>query len=249
VWDVATGKLLYQVPSKNPSSVAFSPDGNTLAIGEENSVTLWDASSGKFKKSIGSGVGGVQMYRGLAFSADGKSLYVAFDDQQVRQADIDSGRLTDLFSLPKDGCCVFISPNTQTLLVSRPNHGGGTKELWDVQNGALLKSLGNCDNDTTLEVFSQDGSHFVIGPCGGAQLWDTRSGKMLHLIANPPMPNFYPEWRGAAFSPDGSQIALGNDLGQIFLWDTTTYEQLKMWTLPLPATPLASAFSVAFSHP
>lgn len=238
VWDVATGQLLYQVTSTNISSVAFSPDGTRLALREDNSISVWDALTGKIQKSLVIGTENIQYVHGVAFRADGQAVYAIFD-HKVRQVDLSSWKITDLFRLPDDSCCTAFSSDAQIALVSRPHGGMGTKELWDMEKGSLTKDLGNCENDTTLQVFSQDGSHFVIGPCGGAQLWDTQTGQMLQLIENPPIPNFHPDWRSAAFSPDGTKIALGNDLGQIMIWDLSSYALLQTLTLPLPATPAA----------
>jgi WD40 repeat protein len=52
LWDVASGKELHTLPSKSSSlsiySVAFSPDGKTLAtVSETKVIELWDVASGK----------------------------------------------------------------------------------------------------------------------------------------------------------------------------------------------------------
>ena len=237
VWDITTGQLLYKLSQTDISSVAFSPDGSKLALRGDKSISVLDAASGKVLNSVIVGQEQDQYMQGVAFSADGKAVYAVFD-HKVRQVDLSTWKSVVLFSMPDDSCCTVFSPDGQQMLVSRPGHGAGSKELWNIEKGGVLQSLGNCDNDTTLEVFSQDGGQFVIGPCGGAQLWDTRAQKFLHLISNPAMQGFYPEWRSAAFNPDGSRIALGNDLGQIMIWDLSSYELLATLNLPLPATPL-----------
>jgi WD40 repeat protein len=58
LWDVATGEMLQSLRySYGAYSVTFSPDGNTILVGEVGGViTLWDAESGQFIRRLGLGV-------------------------------------------------------------------------------------------------------------------------------------------------------------------------------------------------
>ena len=49
IWDVRTGKVLLTVSNPSGWSIAWSPDGKTLATGRGNgeAVTLWNASTGE----------------------------------------------------------------------------------------------------------------------------------------------------------------------------------------------------------
>jgi WD40 repeat protein len=48
LWDLQSGKLRFTLPDVDPTSLAFFPDGDTVATaGAEEGVTLWAASTGK----------------------------------------------------------------------------------------------------------------------------------------------------------------------------------------------------------
>src|SRR4051794_19376065 len=48
LWDPAEGKLLHRLPLAGPlRALAWSPDGRTLAVAVQRTVTLWDAATGQ----------------------------------------------------------------------------------------------------------------------------------------------------------------------------------------------------------
>jgi len=79
LWDLATGRQVGFFPdhSLQVSSLAFSSDGQILAVGAGLEVKLWDVASGQELRSLG---GYSQPVNSIAFSPDGSRLATGGDE-------------------------------------------------------------------------------------------------------------------------------------------------------------------------
>lgn len=75
LWDVESGRLLRTLPMpKMGASVAFSPDGQTLANGNwDGELKLWDVRTGKLKHTLSAPLPHFSL-DSVAFSPDGKMI-------------------------------------------------------------------------------------------------------------------------------------------------------------------------------
>ena len=105
LWDLKTGKVIHEllptpqrqvmgifgVRMSDVTSLAFSPDGRTLACAYEGGgiIRLWEAATGQERKHF---EGHRQLIRCLAFSADGSLLATGSDDNTALVWDV-FGRL------------------------------------------------------------------------------------------------------------------------------------------------------------
>ena len=89
LWDVATSKKKGSlVPDGEITTLTFSPDGKTLAMGNSGrKVTLWTVDKGQRLATYGFPESTKEpAVFGLTFSADGKMLYAAVKDEPVIHA-------------------------------------------------------------------------------------------------------------------------------------------------------------------
>jgi WD40 repeat protein len=98
------------------TSLAFSPDGKTLAVSSRDRVIgLWDPATGKEEKEL---TGHLSFVNSVAFSADGKKLVSGGNDATARLWDAAAGKEISRFHNSPRVSCVAFSPDGQTLALA-----------------------------------------------------------------------------------------------------------------------------------
>jgi WD40 repeat protein len=202
--------------TNNVESVAFSPDGKTLAAGSGNFIKLWDVSTGTDLRTL---KGHSNLVRSVAFSPDGKILASSSSDRTVKLWNISTGtELRTLIGHSEDVFSIAFNP-TGRILVSGDDDG--KIKLWDIATGKELRTL-EVEGAASSVAFSPDGTTVAGADSDGiVKLWRVATGTELRTL----------RWTAAilsvAFSPDGKTLASGSSDEMVELWDASTGTELR----------------------
>ena len=189
-------------------SVAFSPDGATLASGaSDGTVRLWRVADGALLRTSKGHTGRVWS---VAFSPDGTTLASGSGDTTVRLWRVADG--APVRTLHKiEVRSVAFSPDGTTLA---SGSGDGTVRLWRAADGTLLHTLKEHAGRVMGVAFSPDGTLLASGAEDGiVQSWRVTDGMPLLTLKG-----HTGGVRSVAFSPDGTTLASGAKDKTVRVW-------------------------------
>lgn len=235
-WDTASLKLLRSYPSTlavDIRSIAFTRDGSQIFAGINSGIMLlWsdtdltlrptdkskDPEIGSIPSNPGDPLATVQPWITAAASPD-TAIRLTPAGVEVRAPD----RTFSLPESPERTRQLAISPDGRFVAASSLEGNAKSRALWDIsQPTPRAIPLQGTDNITFGLTFSPSSNLLATAEFTGLYLWDTTTGK---LVGENIVPN-RPSAASAAFSPDGSRIALVISGDEVLLLDAATQRLL-----------------------
>jgi len=192
-------------------SVAFSPDGKTLASsGGDTTVKLWDAATGTEIKTLKGH--GYHVVLSVAFSPDGKTIASGSHDQTIKLWNVADGKeIRTLTGHSKQVRSVAFSPDGTTLASGSEDR---TIKLWNVADGKEIRTLTGHSGYVMSVAFSPDGKTLASASNDDTvKLWDAATGTETQTLTG----HSDAVW-SVAFSPDGKTLASASYDKTIKLW-------------------------------
>jgi WD40 repeat protein/tetratricopeptide (TPR) repeat protein len=210
-------------------SVAFSPDGGTLASGSDaKKVQLWRAVDGSLLRTL---EGHTDWVRSVAFSPDGQILASGADDRTVRLWRVSDGALLRVLKgHSNEVWSAAFSPDGAMLasascgeLVDGWNCVKGEIYLWRVSDGSLLRTLEGHAGWVRRVAFSPDGATLASGSDDNTvRLWRADDGVLLHTLREHASDVY-----SVAFSPDSAKLASASSDSTVRLWRVSDQALLR----------------------
>jgi WD40 repeat protein len=212
-------------------TLAFSPDGKTLAVQVRSDVELIDVEKGRTFQMLRApesdseqDVAGC----GLSFSADGAVLADALDNNRVRLWDVASGKVaTTLFIPDREQPIPLFSPDGRFLAVA----GHRRTMIYELRLPELQTTMAQHPHALRHIAFTPDGRSLLcegerkingLALDGRVTQWDLSTEARQRVICTITYPGdagrFRPARGGLAVHPDGSVVAGVSSLFGGFLW-------------------------------
>ena len=217
---VATAQLIATLEghTDNVWSVAFSPDGKTLASGSwDQTVRLWAVETEQLRHILTGHTGEVNS---VAFSPDGGTLASGSWDGTIRLWQPHTGQLKRTLTDHNGGIgTIAFSPDGKMLASASADQ---TVRLWNTTTWQTEKIVRGHSLVVDWVAFSPDSTIIASGSRDQTvRLWNVQTGQEIRTLIG-----HTHDIRGIVFSPDGNTLVTGDADGTVLLWQTHT-GQLK----------------------
>jgi D-alanyl-D-alanine carboxypeptidase len=210
-------------------SIAISNDGNSIAVGTDKGVVVFDTESWNVLCSIST----EHPVTALAFSPDDRQLAFGLDQGQLMIIDAMSGvPLAELTGHSGRIETIEWSPDGERMASGAIDYSA---IIWDAEENTQEFQLSTFSSgiygDIVSVAWSPDGTTLATGDgVGNAILWNAATGEIELNI-----PAYVYETagadhgiRGVAWSPDGLHLLVIGNSWQVSIWDIHTGEQVQV---------------------
>ncbi|MEG3916059.1 AAA-like domain-containing protein, partial [Microcoleus sp. w2-18bC1] len=219
--------------SNSVRSVAFSPDGKTLAsASSDHTIKLWNMQT---QKPIATLTGHSNSVYSVVFSPDGLTLASGSEDNTIKLWNMQTQKpIATLTGHSNSVYSVAFSPDGKTLASASSDN---TITLWHLESQKPIATLTQHRTPVNSVAFSPDGLSLASASDNTITLWNLESQKPIATLTEHLTPV-----RSVAFSPDGLTLASASNDNTIKLWNLESQKPIATLT-----EHSSSIYSVVFS--
>lgn len=176
IWDLITGAAIRELrptDAKNPHVIAFSPDGNLVAIKQwpGNLVQVWDANNGT---SITPQIPCQGAIVSAAFSSNGRLLVIAGLDYRARVLNVETHKFVTAFTHQDTVFTAAFSRDDSAVVTASADR---TARVWNAVTGEPKTPLLKHATAVERALFSPDGMRVVTISGRTVHVWNVMTGK------------------------------------------------------------------------
>ena len=216
LWNVDTHTHKMTIPDQTIGGitcVSFSPDGNTIAIGDHQAAQLYDANTGTHKSTFNDEQNSPIV--SIAFSPDKNTLaaagfYDGYEDTIMLWDMQAQKHITTIIGHTPPVKCLTFSPDGNTIATGNSE---GVAYLWDTHTKKQIGTLKGHEHDPiTFIEYAPDSNTIVTASRwdGTVQIWDV-SNRVPHtdarMIKRTPITKKIPLIVSMTYTSDGNIIA------------------------------------------
>lgn len=222
VWDVSSGKLLYELQhDSDVLELCFSPDGSVLASASADAtVRFWDTHTGKNLYTLH---GFKQPLQHVAYFQGGRKLVVGSLDGSFAEwsldekflpamplaVSMDAGKQLNYYGFSPDYTSMKTSPDSRRMatLVN------STVRIWDLETGTSILTIPEYNGQISSMAVSPENNLLAMGD-SNLHIWQVNPIRFVTTLEVNGQ-----QIQDIAFRPDGRQVAVATDDGKVQIWD------------------------------
>ncbi|WP_170330789.1 WD40 repeat domain-containing serine/threonine protein kinase [Ruegeria arenilitoris] len=223
LWQIAStpsnGETLAFEDGVKALGVAYSPDGNEVAVGDsEGNIWIWDVGSAMKPLLL---KGHRNQVWAVAYSQDGRNLVTGDRDGNIRIWDTNTKQIEDQFDLGQAPVWNIAPTASKLFFVAT---GNGVHRI-DASNTSVVQTIGLPDTAINRVTVSPDETRLAAASSDGRiYVWNIAENRLERAIEA----DDNTLW-SVAFSTDSSRIASASSDEVVKVWDLENGEELASY--------------------